>query len=98
MPGFEARREVGFMEALLRFLGAVERDPTIGAWFARQPNELGSIARSWFARMRVCGADRRELLQTQANDAAGMGALIAAAYADISARSETTSSAGRRRP
>jgi len=140
------------MEALLRFSGAVERDPAIGAWFARQPNELGSIARSWFARMRVCGADVRELLHdghptacigdaafayvnafrahvnvgffqgavladpasllegagrymrhvklrpAHAIDAAALEALIAAAYADIRARSGTTPSAdaGRR--
>ena len=50
------------MPALLRFTGAVERDPAIDPWFDAQPSALGSIARTWFARMRRCGADVRELM------------------------------------
>jgi hypothetical protein len=50
------------MPALLRFTGAVERDPAIGTWLEAQPSELGSIARRWFALMRGCGADVREIL------------------------------------
>jgi hypothetical protein len=47
---------------LLRFNGAVERDPAIEAWFARQDPERGAIARHWFQLMRNCGDEVRELL------------------------------------
>jgi hypothetical protein len=47
---------------LLRFTGAVKRDPAIAAWFAAQPRELQSLAEPWFARMRQCGPDVRELM------------------------------------
>lgn len=50
------------MPALLRFAGAVERDPAIGKWFDAQPGELASVARTWFTLMRKCGADVRELM------------------------------------
>jgi len=40
----------------------VERDPAIEAWLDDQTPELGSIARRWFARMRRCGADVREVI------------------------------------
>jgi len=50
------------MEQLLRFPTAVERDPTIDAWFDSRSNELGSIARRWFEVMRDCGDEVRELL------------------------------------
>ena len=50
------------MPGLLRFAGAAERDPRIGQWLDAQPGELGAIARPWFARMRRCGPDVRELL------------------------------------
>jgi hypothetical protein len=48
--------------AILRFSGAVVREPAIDKWFDEQPNELGSIARDWFALMRRCGPDIRELM------------------------------------
>ena len=47
---------------LLRFDGAVERDPAIEAWFKKHPGELGAMAREWFAVMRKCGDEVRELL------------------------------------
>ena len=50
------------MAALLRFTGAAERAPAIGQWFDVQSSELGSIARTWFALMRRCGPDVRELM------------------------------------
>jgi hypothetical protein len=50
------------MPGLLRFTGAVKRDPAIATWFAMQPNELRSLAKPWFDRMRRCGADVRELM------------------------------------
>ncbi len=50
------------MPRLLTFDGSVERDPAIHAWLDAQPGELGSIARTWFTRMRGCGDDVRELM------------------------------------
>ena len=47
---------------LLRFDGAVERDPAIEAWMKEHPGELGAVARQWFAVMRKCGDEVRELL------------------------------------
>jgi hypothetical protein len=47
---------------LLRFNGAVERDPAIEAWLKGHPGELGAIAHDWFAVMRECGDEVRELL------------------------------------
>jgi len=47
---------------LLRFDGAVERDPAIAAWMKGHAGELGAIARQWFAVMRKCGDEVRELL------------------------------------
>ena len=50
------------MNALLRFSGAVKRDPAIEVWLNEQTDELGEFARRWFARMRECGDDVRELM------------------------------------
>src|ERR1700744_6531468 len=47
---------------LLRFNGAVERDPTIDAWMKERAGELGVIAHHWFDAMRKCGDEVRELL------------------------------------
>jgi hypothetical protein len=55
---------------LLRFNGALERDPAIDAWLnskmQRQKNdhdgELGTMAHRWFEVMRKCGDEVRELL------------------------------------
>jgi len=47
---------------LLRFDGAVVRDPAIDAWFKAHKSELGSIAHQWFEVMRKCGDEVRELL------------------------------------
>ena len=44
------------------FPTAVERDPGIERWMHAHPGELGAIARRWFACMRACGDDVRELL------------------------------------
>jgi hypothetical protein len=50
------------MDAILRFSGSVKRDPAVDAWLASPPTELRSIAEHWFARMRRCGEDVRELM------------------------------------
>jgi len=47
---------------LLRFNGAVERDPAIDAWLEAHAGELGAMARRWFEAMRNCGDEVRELL------------------------------------
>ncbi|MGA3047105.1 MAG: DUF1801 domain-containing protein [Terracidiphilus sp.] len=47
---------------LLRFDGAVERDPAIDAWLNAHPGPLGDIAREWFEVMRKCGDEVRELM------------------------------------
>ena len=47
---------------LLRFNGAVERDPAIDAWMKKHADELGAIAHLWFEVMRKCGDEVRELL------------------------------------
>jgi hypothetical protein len=47
---------------LLRFNGAVERDPGIDAWMKEHAGELGAIAQRWFEVMRECGDEVRELL------------------------------------
>ena len=50
------------MNAIMRFQGAVERDPAVEVWLNSKPDELRSIARHWFAQMRECGDDVRELM------------------------------------
>ena len=50
------------MPTLLRFDGAVPRDPTVDRWLSSRPGGLGEIARTWFAHIRDCGSDVRELL------------------------------------
>ena len=60
---------------LLRFNGAVERDPAIDAWMEEHAGELGAIAHHWFdagelgaiahhwfEAMRKCGDEVRELV------------------------------------
>ena len=46
----------------LRFNGAFRRDPAIDAWMNKHPVALTAIARPWFALMRECGDEVRELL------------------------------------
>jgi hypothetical protein len=50
------------MNGILRFNGAVERDPAIDAWMKEHAGELGSMARQWFDVMRKCGDEVLELL------------------------------------
>jgi hypothetical protein len=47
---------------LLRFNGAVERDPAIDAWLQTHQSALGAIAQQWFDVMRKCGDEVRELM------------------------------------
>jgi hypothetical protein len=50
------------MQDLLRFSGAVRRDPRIEAWFFDYPDPLRLMVLPWFERMRACGPDVREVL------------------------------------
>jgi hypothetical protein len=47
---------------VFRLSGGVKRNPAVATWFADGPIELLSVARKWFARMRACGDDVRELI------------------------------------
>ena len=48
--------------SLLRFDGAVKRDPVVQAWLDGQPESLRALVRPWFERMRACGDDVVELM------------------------------------
>jgi hypothetical protein len=50
------------MSAVFRFPEAIQQDPAIHAWLARQIPELRQIARTWFTCMRKCGSDVREVM------------------------------------
>ena len=50
------------MIQIFRLSGTVRRDPAITRWFQEQHPDLGAIARQWFAVMRKCGSDVREVL------------------------------------
>lgn len=50
------------MDGLFRLPNAVRHDPAIDRWLSDQAPPLGAIAREWFARMRECGNDVRELM------------------------------------
>lgn len=49
-------------EDIFRLAGAVRRDPAVETWMGDSPAELRCIAQQWFAQMRRCGDDVRELL------------------------------------
>lgn len=49
-------------DELFRLSGAVKRDPAVARWLTDGPIELKSIAQRWFARVKQCGGDVRELL------------------------------------
>jgi hypothetical protein len=58
----ESERRATMKTDLLRFNGAVERDPAIDAWLKAHAGELGAIAHRWFEVMRKCGDEVRELV------------------------------------
>jgi hypothetical protein len=47
---------------LMRFPTSVRRDPAIDNWLATRDPDLAPLAQHWFARMRECGPDMRELM------------------------------------
>src|SRR5436190_9306099 len=46
----------------MRFPTAVKDDPAIDAWLGAQRDDLRAFVETWFARMRQCGSDVRELM------------------------------------
>ena len=50
------------MDDILRFPAAVEHDPAIDTWLRAQREDLRPFVETWFARMRQCGGDVRELM------------------------------------
>src|SRR3954454_22776890 len=50
------------MNKILRLSGATRRDVNIDRWLNEPVDELHLIASRWFARMRECGEDVRELM------------------------------------
>lgn len=50
------------MSRLMRFPSSVKRDPAVELWMRAHADDLGAIAKRWFAVMRACGDDVRELL------------------------------------
>jgi len=55
-------RGLGGREDIFRLPGGVRRDAAVEAWMDGDASELRAIARKWFARMRRCGDDVRELM------------------------------------
>ena len=47
---------------IFRLSGGLRRDPAVDIWLTEVPIELRSIAQEWFAQMRACGDDVRELI------------------------------------
>ncbi len=50
------------MDALFRFPTAAKRDPLVESWLRAQRADLRPLVQTWFARMRRCGDDVRELM------------------------------------
>lgn len=49
-------------QRLMRFPTAVPRDPDVDRWLRDASGDLGAIARRWFAALRDCGPEVRELM------------------------------------
>jgi hypothetical protein len=47
---------------MLRFPSAAKHDPAIDRWLRAQRDDLRPFVEAWFARMRRCGSDVRELM------------------------------------
>jgi hypothetical protein len=47
---------------IFRFPAAVKRDPAIAHWLRAQREDLRPFVETWFARIRQCGADVREVM------------------------------------
>jgi hypothetical protein len=67
-------------EALFRLSGAVKRSRAVQSWLS-EPAELRTLAQQWFARMRRCGNDVRELM----HDGCPVACVQDAAFAYVNA-------------
>ena len=47
---------------VFRLSVGLKRDPAVDTWLTDRPAELRPIVQKWFARMRQCGGDVRELM------------------------------------
>ena len=56
------RAAEGGLDDILRFPSAVTHDPAIDGWLGAQRDDLRPLVETWFARMRQCGGDVRELM------------------------------------
>jgi hypothetical protein len=72
------------VDDILRFPSALKHDPAIDAWLRAQRDDLRPLVETWFACMRRCGGDVRELMHdgcpTACVDDAAFG--YVAAYKD----------------
>ena len=50
------------MDDILRFPSAMKHDPAIDVWLRAQRDDLRPFVETWFARVRECGRDVRELM------------------------------------
>jgi hypothetical protein len=50
------------VDNIMRFPTAVRHEPAIDVWLRAQRAELLALVTTWFARMRACGSDVRELM------------------------------------
>jgi hypothetical protein len=50
------------MDDIFRFPSAVKLDPAIDVWLRAQRDDLRPLVTTWFACMRRCGSDVRELM------------------------------------
>ena len=50
------------VDDILRFPSAVRHEPAIDTWLRAQRDDLRPFVETWFARMRQCGDDVRELM------------------------------------
>ena len=59
-PSYRKRGEI--VDEIFRLPSAVRHDPAIDTWFCAQRDDLRPHVETWFARMRQCGGDVRELM------------------------------------
>jgi hypothetical protein len=69
------------MDDIFRLPSAVKHDPAIDAWLRGQRDDLRPLVETWFARIRRCGEDVRELM----HDGAPTACVGAAAFAYVNA-------------
>ncbi len=50
------------MDDIFRLPSAIRHEPAIDAWLRAQRQDLRPFVETWFARMRQCGPDVRELM------------------------------------